>query len=737
MYWKGKSGQHLVLVSDPEKGESVFAFDNPGFKEGPSILQTGEKENQTKVKWTQFNAVIPNNHANKIKSMDDTYITSPPLTKVPLRSHDFTGLGFNICGNMRDGIFVRDMLHRGPASESGRIMPGDRIDSVKISLRHMVFEDALTILSYASPYEVEMFIESRNASNTSSLLRTPPPPHKISHPLFRSQSIADLQKIRKLGGRRGGEQPSSLMSDISNSETKFPTLDRKPKSLDRTQVTNNCINESMQKHENIFHEVELTKVEIDEVDQKKETVSPNNVKSILVKGIQNLKEKLHNSLHQDDSKEEIKGGTIVNVSAQNTLEKKKPYDEGFQTVDLTVPSVPEEVERAGISARNNRKSVIEEDFDLSDNDDPVAAKRNKRKAPKPPQSPIEDEASINNHSLESVDSDSENGDKKSGTTIELNSSHITVHHVPESENRKASSLGDLSRYEAENIILLERAVSLDLGDGAPGTKKRKAPMPPQETCPFKEARIETGTGTLKKSSVWGTLEDVIQNGSDSSDADLGISGCSTPEKNELITSTPFKFSKSILNDENGISNIEVNNYKWDLSVPETSDFITALNGDETPPELPKSPMPTMSTFITEIQVTSLKPHEETEVIHLDNTQQLFDHMNSHQLDFESLQDEERTVSPKESPERPITPDLKTEKSKIIPTENTIKEIINEEQLQKSPPIQKMEMVKPSRSGVTVTNIKTSPSRIPVRAGPRSPGSGTSRSITNRNGHSSP
>ena len=41
-----------------------------------------------------------------------------------LRSHDFTGLGFNICGNMRDGIFVKDVLHRGPASESGRIAPG-------------------------------------------------------------------------------------------------------------------------------------------------------------------------------------------------------------------------------------------------------------------------------------------------------------------------------------------------------------------------------------------------------------------------------------------------------------------------------------------------------------------------------------------------------------------------------------------------------------------------------------
>lgn len=46
------------------------------------------------------------------------------MNVVALRSHDFTGLGFNICGNMRDGIFVKDVLHRGPASESGRIAPG-------------------------------------------------------------------------------------------------------------------------------------------------------------------------------------------------------------------------------------------------------------------------------------------------------------------------------------------------------------------------------------------------------------------------------------------------------------------------------------------------------------------------------------------------------------------------------------------------------------------------------------
>ncbi|EEB16770.1 hypothetical protein Phum_PHUM436590 [Pediculus humanus corporis] len=46
------------------------------------------------------------------------------IKTVTLKSHDFTGLGFNICGNMRDGIFVKDILHRGPAFESGCINTG-------------------------------------------------------------------------------------------------------------------------------------------------------------------------------------------------------------------------------------------------------------------------------------------------------------------------------------------------------------------------------------------------------------------------------------------------------------------------------------------------------------------------------------------------------------------------------------------------------------------------------------
>ena len=43
---------------------------------------------------------------------------------VPLKGHDFSGLGFTITGGMRDGIFVNTVSQHGPAVESGRVQPG-------------------------------------------------------------------------------------------------------------------------------------------------------------------------------------------------------------------------------------------------------------------------------------------------------------------------------------------------------------------------------------------------------------------------------------------------------------------------------------------------------------------------------------------------------------------------------------------------------------------------------------
>ena len=51
-------------------------------------------------------------------------LQDPEVINVPLQSQDIIGLGFNICGNLRDGIFVSQVHNRGPASESRLIKPG-------------------------------------------------------------------------------------------------------------------------------------------------------------------------------------------------------------------------------------------------------------------------------------------------------------------------------------------------------------------------------------------------------------------------------------------------------------------------------------------------------------------------------------------------------------------------------------------------------------------------------------
>lgn len=146
--------------------------------------------------------------------------------------------------------------------------------------------------------------------------------------------------------------------------------------------------------------------------------------------------------------------------------------------------------------------------------------------------------------------------KKGGTTIELNSSHITIHHSPTSDTvqlesdstRKAASLGDLSRLDSEQpMSILERAVSLDLGDGGTphSSKKRKAPLPPpgedyhggipdgEDGAAYrKEPRLDNAVDTfqrrrLKKSSDWGTLEEALMQ-SDRKNVNLQTSNSNGP-----------------------------------------------------------------------------------------------------------------------------------------------------------------------------------------------------------------
>jgi hypothetical protein len=78
---------------------------------------------------------------------------------------------------------------------------GDRIMSMTIDFRHIVQEDAMTLLSYASPYNVQLELvngnrstDSGELSNTKNAGRQSP----LIHPLIRSSSQTDLNTVTVL-----------------------------------------------------------------------------------------------------------------------------------------------------------------------------------------------------------------------------------------------------------------------------------------------------------------------------------------------------------------------------------------------------------------------------------------------------------------------------------------------------------------------------------------------------------
>ena len=60
-----------------------------------------------------------------INKCDFVWFQEPEVISVLLESRDMIGLGFDICGSMRDGIYVSQVHNRGPAIETGLIKIGN------------------------------------------------------------------------------------------------------------------------------------------------------------------------------------------------------------------------------------------------------------------------------------------------------------------------------------------------------------------------------------------------------------------------------------------------------------------------------------------------------------------------------------------------------------------------------------------------------------------------------------
>uniref|UniRef100_A0A182SNZ5 PDZ domain-containing protein n=1 Tax=Anopheles maculatus TaxID=74869 RepID=A0A182SNZ5_9DIPT len=192
-----------LVTDDPEataKG-GEYAFDNPAFRTDGGVANNSaatangiSASNKTgsplDPSWTSKQNTI-----EKRKTVDDSYVNMTTPRLVSLRGSDFTGLGVEVYGGLKEGIFVKKVMPQGPAA--GIVNTGDRITSITIDFRHIVQEDAMTILSYASPYNVQLEL----VSGTKPVLpqtQSPKPGHQsLTHPLYRSSSQSDLNTVSK------------------------------------------------------------------------------------------------------------------------------------------------------------------------------------------------------------------------------------------------------------------------------------------------------------------------------------------------------------------------------------------------------------------------------------------------------------------------------------------------------------------------------------------------------------
>ncbi|CAI5452457.1 unnamed protein product [Caenorhabditis angaria] len=139
---------------------------------------------------------------------------------VQLRAEDVSGLGFNIQGNMNEGIFVKEIIAKGIAEQSGNILVGDKIKSLTICFENMVYQDAITILSYASPYKVKLELERKLADNGNTSDSDEDKDARY-HPLFRSNTLTHVH-FNPLGSVSSSPKPQRCASANSNQKHALP-----------------------------------------------------------------------------------------------------------------------------------------------------------------------------------------------------------------------------------------------------------------------------------------------------------------------------------------------------------------------------------------------------------------------------------------------------------------------------------------------------------------------------------
>lgn len=273
----------------------------------------------------------------------------------------------------------------------------------------MVYEDALTILSYASPYDVELEVESGGSgSKPATLLKKSvgPSPTRICHPLYRSQSIPELSRAHKSVAKRlfiadPNESVGSNYSTINSTLKSTKSTPGSGQSLERRHIEakNNhhkfgikvlpALDGTVHRIENQNeHNTNLERRHSRKLDAEKLLANRQSAPPLSDTDENKLCERLQQRADHSVIPTRI---TVDSVDVPDKDIGKNADGE------LNIPSeVPTEVHNAAMAARRNRKSTSEPlNAQKISSPDADGAKResspqkNKRKAPAPPRSTSE------------------------------------------------------------------------------------------------------------------------------------------------------------------------------------------------------------------------------------------------------------------------------------------------------------------------------------------------------------
>lgn len=320
-------------------------------------------------------------------------------------------------------VFTKKIIYR----------TGDRISSVKISFRNMVYEDALTILSYASPYDVELEVESGGTgSKPTTLLKKSvgPSSTKICHPLYRSQSIPELTQAHKSVAKRlfiadpnesVGSNHSTMNSTLKSPKSTPGSGQSLERRHDETTKNNHhkfgikvlpALDGTVHRIENQNeHNTNLERRHSRKMDAEKLLASSNRQSTTSTASDEPLEvtdeRKLCNEGFQQRA-DQPDGVISARITVSDNKAGRKSAEAGG---GINIPSeVPTEVHNAAMAARRNRKSSSEPlnaqkiSSSSTDSDGAKSPQKNKRKAPAPPRSNISEMPLAKKDAIDTIDS---------------------------------------------------------------------------------------------------------------------------------------------------------------------------------------------------------------------------------------------------------------------------------------------------------------------------------------------